>query len=182
MQKQGWSDGSHEKSLEVSGIPVEIKPFENGKDILIEGTSKLSMPYWLSAGTALGLYRDKDFIQGDTDIDVAMVGYDGIEQDLMRDLGEYLMFRRVALGDKLMQLAFKAKGVIFDVYIHWEDEDNYVNIAGSGKTIMPKRIYDTVKVETKYGTFPFPNPPEEYFEIRYGKDWRTPQDKKPTFF
>jgi hypothetical protein len=31
---------------------------------------------------------------------------------------------------------------------------------------------------TKYGTYPFPSPIKEYLKIRYGKDWRTPSNKK----
>ena len=158
---------------------------ENAGELLQDFISKIKHPFWVSAGTALGLYRDKDFIQGDTDLDIAMIGHVGIENVIKLWLADYRPFREVYVDDKVMQLAFEKDDVVYDIYFHWPSEDgkNYINIAGYGMSIMPKRIYDNpVIIETKYGFLPFPNKPGEYFTIRYGQDWEVKQEKKPFFF
>lgn len=138
--------------------------------------------YWISAGTALGLYRDGDFIKGDTDIDIAMEGHDDIEQEVRSKMEGYGMVREMYHNGKVMQLAFHKDGVLVDIYFHWPEGENLVNHADRGRTIVPAEVYrKTKKIKTKYGILPFPNPPEKYFEIRYGKDWKVPQDKKPIF-
>lgn len=149
--------------------------------ILKEGIEKLNMPYWVSAGTALGLYRDKDFPEGDTDVDIAMVGYEGIDKDIKERLN-YEPLRSVYHEGKPQQLAFITNDIIFDIYIHWQDGDEYVNRGESGKQAMPLYMYKDLKqIETKYGKLYFPSNPEEYFKIRYGDDWTIPQNKKPIF-
>lgn len=149
--------------------------------ILIEGASRFAK-YWLSAGTALGLYRDNDLIEGDTDIDIAMIGYDGIEKEIRGKMADYELLRTTHHEDKPMQLAYRKNEVIFDIYIHWPEGDNYVNYGERGKQIMPARIYkQAMKLPTKYGDFYFPDPIEEYLTIRYGSDWHIPQRIKPHY-
>lgn len=144
---------------------------------------RVDLPYqwWVSAGTALGLYRDGDFIQGDTDIDIAAKGYEGVDKDTTEALKGFELCRTIYHEGKPMQLAFIKDGIILDIYFHWQEDNNFVNYGESGKTVIPSRIYNPIEIETKYGKLPFPNPPEEYFKIRYGDDWQTPQNKKPIF-
>jgi hypothetical protein len=150
---------------------------ENAEKVLREATEQLKVKYWMSAGTALGLYRDKDFVEGDTDIDIALVGYEGVEKDLL----DWEIIRTVYHEGKPQQIAYVKDGVIFDVYIHWLEGDDYVNYGESGKQRMVKWMYDEqVILETKYGLLPFPKDPEKYFEIRYG-DWKVKQDKKANY-
>ena len=147
---------------------------DNAEQVLKKAVDFLKVPYWMSAGTALGLYRDGDFVPGDTDIDIALVGYDGIE----KDMPPFELIRTVYHEGKPQQLAYMEDGIIFDVYIHWSEGDDYVNYNERGKQRMPKWMYDEQTfIETKYGRLPFPKDPEKYFEIRYG-DWQTPQNKK----
>lgn len=167
----------------VTNYPcLKIEPLnEYAVEILNEAIT-LKREFWMSAGTALGLYRDGDFIEGDTDIDIAMKGYDGIDKEILDTFQGFELARSAYCQGKPMQLALIKKGVILDIYFHWEEGENYVNYNDNGKTIMPKEIYTPVMLDTKYGKLPFPNPPERYFEIRYGADWKIPQDKKPIFY
>lgn len=166
--------------MEVKNLrPFIIEPLDKDKvgDVLKDAIRKLNAPYWVSAGTALGLYRDGDFVPGDTDIDIALVGYDGIEKDMPL----FELIRTVYHEGKPQQLAYMDGGIIFDVYIHWSEGDDYVNYNERGKQRMPKWMYDEQTfIETKYGKLPFPKDPEKYFEIRYG-DWKTPQNKKANY-
>lgn len=171
-------------NLKIINYPeLKIKPLKaNAVQIMHEALALLDMEYWMSAGTALGLYRDGDFIKGDTDIDIAMKGYDGVDKDILSKLKDFTIIRSAYWLDMPMQLAFIKDEIIIDIYFHWEEGDNFVNYNSNGKTIIPKEIYNPVFLDTKYGKLPFPNTPERYFEIRYGKDWRVPQEKKPIFY
>jgi hypothetical protein len=160
------------KSFRTDPIDKDIA----GK-VLIDGINKLNLPYWVSAGTALGLYRDKDFIDGDTDVDIAMIGFEGIDNIIRESLG-FEEIRNVYHEGKPQQLAFRSNDIIFDIYIHWQENNDYVNYGEMGKQRMPVYMYSNLKsITTKYGNLNFPSDPEEYFKIRYG-DWQTPQSKK----
>lgn len=170
--------------VEVESSPdLKLNPLkDNAGKILKEATDRISHPYWLSAGTALGMYRDEDFIKGDTDIDIAMIGYEGIDKDIIDALEGYKIVRTAFYDGNPMQIAFMTEDTVFDVYFHWPEGDNMVNYNTSGKTVMRADIYKNIKFfNTKHGLYPFPSPIEEYLEIRYGDDWRTPKNSKPSF-
>lgn len=65
---------SEDKLHIINSPELRIEPLkENAGELLKEIVSRLDKPYWISAGTALGLYRDGDLIKGDTDLDFAML-------------------------------------------------------------------------------------------------------------
>lgn len=166
----------------INHKPFQLKPLpDNAGEVLSEVTKRLQFNFWLSAGTALGLYRDGDLIANDTDLDVAVVGWEGIGEAIKEQVG-WEVLREVNYQGKPQQIAFIKDELIFDVYIHWPEGDNMVNYGESGKQVMPKWMYNSLKwKDTKYGLMPFPSDPEAYFKIRYGDDWQTPQEKKPKF-
>ena len=154
--------------------PLDDKP---AGEVLREGYDSLKMKTWVSAGTALGLYRDKGFIKGDTDIDVEVEGYDGIDLDIIDQI-DFTLIRTAFYNGKPMQMAFQHKEVVFDIYIFWRDEDNLYNNSECGEMILPSKFVDNQEIiNTKYGDYSIPAPTEEYLEYRYG-DWKTPSSKK----
>ena len=161
------------KSFRIGAIDKQV-----AGETLIEGIVALNLPYWVSAGTALGLYRDKEFIDGDTDVDIAMIGFEGIDTFIRERLVGFDEIRNVYHEGKPQQLAFMKNNTIFDIYLHWQENDTYVNYGEMGKQVMPVYMYSSLKkLDTKYGELNFPSDPEEYFKIRYG-DWQIPQNKK----
>jgi len=162
-------------------VPMSPLP-DNAPEILKEATDRLDSNYWVSAGTLLGLYREGDFIKGDTDIDLALEGKKDTEEMLLELFKDYTRIRTVHYNKKVQQLAFIKDGVILDIFVHWPEGENLVNYSSYGKTVMRADILRNSRfVYTKYGIIRFPNPEEEYLEIRYGADWRTPKDEKPVF-
>lgn len=158
--------------------------FKVAAKVLREGYAKLKPlgTCWLSAGTALGFWRGNDFIPGDTDIDLAIIGYEDIDKEIKAAFADWELIRTGYCKGKPMQIAYRKYGVIFDIFIHWKVEDNYYNFSQLGITKMAVGLYDNAKeYSTKYGPFPLPHPPEVYLETRYGPDWRTPKDEKPRF-
>ncbi len=173
--------------METVNYPdLHIGPLnEHAPDIFKEVSGKLKN-YWVSAGTALGLYRDKDFIPGDTDLDFAMIGYDGVMADIMdsffNNFQGWKLGRTIIDEGRIMQLCLVKDEVLVDLYFHYAEGDNYVNYSESGKQTMPKEIYDNLEIrETKYGKVSFVKDIEKYLTIRYGNDWAIPQNKKPRF-
>lgn len=173
--------------METVNYPeLKIEPLNaNAPKIFQEVVNRINKlgNYWVSAGTALGLYRDKDFIPGDTDLDFACIGDSEIIERIIKILEDYKICRTIIDDGKPMQLCLIKDDVLVDIYFHYLDGDNYVNYSGSGRQSMPRQIYDKLEViDTKYGRIPVPSPVEDYFRIRYGDDWRTSQsNKKPHF-
>lgn len=166
--------------MEVKNLKsFTINPLNNeiAGEVLKDAIKQLNMPYWVSAGTALGFYRDKDFIEGDTDIDIEMAYYEGIDKDILERLN-FDLIRTCYHEGKVQQMAFISKGTIFDIYFYEKVGDEYININEMGEMRFPTRYFDELEhIETKYGTLPFPSPIEDYLKYRYG-DWQTPSNKK----
>jgi len=134
---------------------------------------------FISAGTLLGLYRDGDFIPGDSDIDIDMIGYDGIEYDVFKALGHMDLIRTGFHWELPHQLAFMYQGTIFDVWILWMKENFVVNHNDMGIMQVPAKFYLNPEIiETKYGIYRAPGPVKDYLAFRYGPDWRTPRKSK----
>lgn len=152
----------------------------NVEGTLKKGTDQLtSYNYWLSSGTALGLYRDGDFIPNDTDIDIGISVTEG-ETPILPILEGFELVRDCYHGGKPMQLAFRdtENGVIFDIYFFYDIgmSASYYNFCEIGEWFYPKM--EIKELETKYGSYPFPSPIETYMERRYGSTWKTPSNKK----
>ena len=157
----------------------QLKTFEHPEEVLFDGLDRLKRHHvWVSSGTMLGLYRDKDFIPNDTDIDVGIWG-GPTREEILKDMEGYRLIREVEHEEKPMQLAFEKDDLIFDIYFYYEEGKTLKNTNEMGEMVKPKYLFETLgELETKYGTIPTPNPLEEYLNIRYGKDWKIPSNKK----
>lgn len=166
----------------MSVIPIDHRPYSldpmERKDplsTLLEGIKILEgKHWWLSAGTLLGLYRDKGFIPHDTDIDVAVLG------DIDREgLGkDFELVRSVTERDgRHMQSAYihLPSMIIFDILHYWPDGEDYYTESEKGKLFRPTSIIDKLGTLEHGGhEFPVPGDVEYYLELWYG-DWRTPR-------
>ena len=160
-----------------SSEKLKINPLNNNASkVFLDVVKRLSkVKYWVSAGTALGLYRDGDFIKDDTDLDFAFIGCE--IKDLFDD---YELVRAITYKGRPMQLCYLRDGVLVDFYFHYEEDGKYINYSENGKQVMEMDVYDNLKIlKTKYGMLPFPDP-EKYLKIRYG-NFRTLSKEKPPF-
>lgn len=163
-----------------------IKPLnENAGKLLEEVANKFVenevKNWWISAGTALCIYRDGDFSKSDTDLDFAMLGYEGCVEDMKKIIGGEVIRTVYDELNRPMQIALLKDENIVDIYFHYKNGKDIENHNQSGWTRMDADICLIPKIiETKYGPLPFPQ--DEYYEIRYGKDWRTPSNSKAIFY
>lgn len=184
---------------------IKIEPLK-GKDCgytLDKGYTALNLffknihKFWVSAGTTLGLIRDNNFIPHDTDIDVEVFIQETpqftLEEivDFFSNFG-FKLVRTQFYGGLPMQIAFidTKTDIIFDIYFYYEG--NMVDILDSdydifnrdehGILCMKKEfIKDMKKYEFIFGKLYMPTPVEDYLKYRYGKDWRTPKNKKDSW-
>lgn len=156
---------------------------DNSKSLLLDlsGTlDLLGVDYWLVFGTALGAYRDNQFIPWDTDIDVAMFFTDrkkliksigALEEmgiQLVRDIGDILTFIR--------------DNIPIDIYLFRKERKVYScqRIRSSNKhptyTIPCSQIDQCFhEIDFCGKKFNLVNNPDKYLTRLY-KDWKTPMD------
>ncbi len=153
------------------------KTLESGCKVL----ENLGLKYWISQGTLLGFYRDKNFIEGDSDIDIEIL--DVIDESKFQDIVENLPFdiiRSASLYDKYMQLAFidPTNNVIFDLWFLYSKDDVILNYTDDGKLHYPKEYFENLStIDFKDKHYPSPSDSEWYCKFRYGDDWNIPQYK-----
>lgn len=163
--------------------PVAFEPLGNKPVLDVMSNTqqlllKIRVPFWFSAGTTLGLVREKDkYIKHDTDIDLEALTQDAeaIKQ-LMLSSG-YDLRRTQMYEGRYMQQAYVYKDIIVDFYFYEfnKEKTELVNYNENGILTIPSRMVD--KLEVVHG-FPCPSPVEEYLEFRYGENWKTPKKKK----
>ena len=188
--RRGKLKPSHMRFIRNLHIPPQVHKVEHFKPkglgdnagaILMDVVDRLGH-YWLSAGTALGLYRDGKLLPNDTDIDIAIEGFFGVEAVLKSWLKGYTLFRYTTHSFRTMQMAFYKDDVCVDIYIYWPDKRWLVNVGEYGRVIFPAQMLrETVYLCTKYGSLNMPNPPAEYLKIKFGDDWHIPQSKKGVY-
>lgn len=149
----------------------------------------LGFKAWLSAGTALGFYRDGGFIPHDTDLDIGVYAL-WMDQTLPHRIA-VLVSTLVSLGfspllsvyhaNQPMQLAFyDEQKIIIDLNFFYEGIENgiLVNCGTGGILRKPVRFAQTESWEHLGIVYQLPTPIEEYLLLRFGPDWRTPKTKK----
>lgn len=93
---------------------------------------KYEVPFFLAYGTALGAYRDKDFLPDDDDIDLGVVG----KIDLQT---------RKAIGHTLLDLGFETQPIAFNVYGKMEVvEQGYNGDTQTGIIVCQRNIKITI--------------------------------------
>jgi len=145
----------------------------NAFNILKEGCS-LMEDYWLASGTMLGLYRERDFIEWDTDLDVETT--QPVDVNLFIANGFHL--HRIMDSDRVYQHAFIKDDVIFDIYYFYRENDELINYNDFGVAVQPYDLFfPRGKFEWRGVEWNVPNDIEKYLIFRYGEDWKTPKPK-----
>lgn len=157
---------------------------------------KQDIPYFLDAGTLLGLYRDGALIPWDDDLDIG-VSYHDVErvksalEEVLAELNQKVGDGWVVEEHKATQVfgciepgdtrSFKLKNTdgaiecpMLDVFIKYIEGDNMDYTLASRGIRMPSYHFENLQsLEFRGHVFTIPQRPEDYLEGYYG-DWRTP--------
>lgn len=137
-------------------------------------------PFWVDAGTLLGLHRDGRPIPHDKDVDWAVRVRVGPVPTL-RGKG-WRLIRTLDWRRRPMQRAYQhATGTVVDLYYYWEGlaEGLLVNVNDVGVIATPAGMVTRRSQIACAGlTLPAPTSPDEYLAWRYGPTWRVPAGVK----
>lgn len=159
---------------------------ENARRVLRESTDildQLGIRWWLGAGTALGLHRNglsDEFLLHDTDIDICTLDESAFHRFTFAALDAgwdpYLFY---SVKDRWVQCCVKKDAILVDLYLFHIDGDQCRCDTCNGTMRYPARmILEPEMFHLKGKDYPIPHPIEEYLEVRFGPNWRTPVEKK----
>jgi hypothetical protein len=168
--------------------PLKDKPVIDILNLACSLLSSLNVLYWVSYGTCLGIVRDGKPIEHDTDIDIDTVGNHRMDdiRNIFNDNGFELIRQTIDQED-----GFEYQ----NAYIH-KETNMIVDITffnPKGNLLFTEQEYSKVYTHPieflgkifNYGflegdnTYPMIDY-EIYLKFVYGKDWRTPLEKKDT--
>lgn len=147
-----------------------LKTMEKGIDIL----EKLEISYVIGRGTLLGLHRDKQFLPGDIDIDIDVLGDESV-YEIIKKMPFEIVQISISQG-RYQQLVFidADTNVLFDVWFYHLINDQYVNRHLYGYFKFPKAEIEKLTRSAFNGKEYSTVDPDWYCEYWYGKNWKAP--------
>jgi len=159
-----------------------------GRSLLLELADvfdEMDLPFFLMQGTVLGAYRDGGFTPTERDIDL------GFRQEDFTPLAKQIVYVLTRMDYQVVEFSapftktrtIKAKkhGINCDL-VSWMFWKGWRFAHNTARTIQYCIVHDaemleqTEPIELFGRTFGVPSPVEEYLELEYGPDWRTPAD------
>lgn len=147
---------------------------------------ELEIPFFLTHGLALGVYRDKEFVDADIDIGLNGTKYKDRHKDIEKTFAKYGIKLITNIGRKTWKKdlptftkcvkCFEDKRLTIDIAYHYQ-EGNYIwkgiEARGGIREAFSSYLFESFKtVKFKNVLFLIPNPPEKYLEEIYGKTWK----------
>jgi hypothetical protein len=154
------------------------------KRVALEVLSEVSQylegyQFFLDAGTLLGVYRNGDFIDHDTDLDFAIV------LDSTKELNfptpEWPLVAVWNYRNLPMQRAYVYKGIVIDFYFYYSNIEENLIVNHNDHGVLKLKIADSLPItsyEFKDRTVNLPQRAEKVLESEYGSEWRIPKRSK----
>jgi hypothetical protein len=161
--------------FEPMDMPLAETLLKEAKQIL----DQLGLVFFLRHGTCLGAVRDQAFIPWDDDIDLgSVIGLHGLTDAIVEEAAVEFRKHGYSAGiiDSELHLSvdLKKSGIQMDWTCYRIIDDS---IYQWPVVKIPAGLHENLKeIEFLGTTFMVPNPPEEYFRLKYGPDWMTPKE------
>lgn len=167
------------EKLEIGTL--EGKP---GIEVLQEGLKAMYREQaWVSSGTLLGLYRDKQLIPFDTDVDVNVLRHKN-DTSVVQLPPRFELVRTMDNDGIPMQTAYIKDGVLFDIYYFYSgiEDDVAINYNDHGIIKKPLKFVDPLSTYRLNGfTYPVPSRLHEFLTWRFGEHWKVPKLRKDSW-
>lgn len=155
--------------------------------------NSLSLPYFLTQGTALGAYRDKDFVPTERDIDLGFLAEDW--KDVVGELVKRLLEENIEVETRYRHAPFSychtvvayvpgAKADLVSWHVSLNGRDRFalapndpINVPRPYAIVHPRGLLEQrQEVKLFDRVFQIPSPIDTYLEREYGPGWTTPRD------
>lgn len=180
-----YSSISHKEWQKVVGKfcntdPVPMINKEHCKEDLLDIKKVLDdaeIDFWLVFGTCLGAVRNKDFLDFDDNINIAVYEEDLLpKMDMVKEkfISLGFIFRQIPKkrGTKLNLHRHKHKNGIEGLFLDPSFKKNRYRLSNAFK--HPRKYFETYgEIEFQGETFRVPSPVEKYLSFLY-TDWKTP--------
>ena len=144
--------------------------------------NKHNIYYWIDFGTLLGIYREKDIILGDNDIDICILDnyetHEIIKTKITFDLNKYNYIIK-KLDWNAYRIYYYIGPIHFfaDIYINKVKNQTIIGATGKNSNISKKLIGNIIKIKWNNIYINVPENIHETLKWRYGADYMTPKYK-----
>jgi len=183
----------HEVQFDSESEKKAIRFMHENVSVMTEA----GIDFWIEGGTLLGALRDNKLIPWDHDLDFGMKYESEIQMKrLIRKLRRHFnvsvrSFPKTSkiwhLGNYRVLKIFPRKHLFFkedlclDLFVYYKgtlpgkDEVVYKYVVWDRNAYHRKEFFETTDTLNFYGgEVPIPANAEQFIEVKYGKDWRTP--------
>jgi len=174
-------------NLYAKVVGADRKIHRENLAIIDEIMKKYEIDYNLSCGTALGVRREGEIIEGDEDVDIEI---DIKYLDKVKEIIDYFKKNEFQLVRYWVDTPLNSKKKINLISFH--RNLHYVDIEFSGEDMNcitvndnpPRGCDEFLKLKEPYqygkiGNMEYKIPSDKYLEYLYGEDWMIPRKKKP---
>lgn len=163
--------------------PLRGKNYDITWNKALSLVNSLDIPFFIDAGTLLGMHRDGKFIDHDTDIDISFTSTNNsLALDRLFINNGFTFARSCTYDGRASQLAYvdPLTNIIVDFAFFTKDGDNYIRPNEHGVSVVPAALLDNLHQVLASPTYYTPYPVEDYLSLVYGK-WKIKKSGKESW-